>query len=74
MFDLVSLWVTTGVKKDWLLQGIYLYYIFAIAYLQRAVRDIFKITNFKIKNWLFVKCIRLTSSRVNSENSTAAEW
>lgn len=27
-------------KKDWSLQGIYLHYIFAIAYLQEAERDI----------------------------------
>lgn len=60
-------------KKKKSLQGIYLYYIFAIAYSQEVVRDIFKIMNFKGKNWLFAKCIRLSSSYVDPENNTA-EW
>lgn len=47
MFDLVSLWLITGMKKD--LQGIYLYYVFAIACLREAVSAIFKMTNFKGK-------------------------
>lgn len=47
VFDLVSLWLMTGMKKD--LQGIYLYYVFAIACLQEAVSAIFKMTNFKGK-------------------------
>lgn len=57
--DLVSLWVTTRMKMAWSLRGIYSQYVFAIAYLQEDERDIFKITNFKGKNWLFAKGIRL---------------
>lgn len=37
----------TGMKKD--LQEIYLYYVFAIAYLQEAESAIFKMINFKGK-------------------------
>lgn len=47
MFDLVSLWLMTGMKKD--LQGIYLYYVFGIACLHEAGSAIFKMTHFEGK-------------------------